>query len=64
MQKVTEIKPSERSKLIAAIESIKRDFDLHVEAEALKMKMRRTAYDAAIKEKFTPAEALELCKLV
>jgi chromosome segregation ATPase len=54
--------PGKTDEFKAAIEHLKRQMDSAIEYATLKAHLQRAAYNAYMKEGFTPAEALELCK--
>ena len=59
MKKVTPIKKDE---VKAAFEKLVRDMPVTIKHIALMAQLRKAAYDACLKEGFTPEQALELSK--
>ena len=62
MSNIKSINLGDKDKMRAAVEEMKRSLPTWLEHAELTAKIRRASYDAHIKEGFTPAEALELCK--
>jgi len=53
-----------QDKMKAGLEEMKRGLSTWLEYNQLIAKIRRSAYDAYIKEGFTSEQALELCKSI
>lgn len=59
---VTEIPNTERDKLVAQVEQLKRTMPIMLEYAALNAQLKRAQYLAFVQQGFTPSQALELCK--
>ena len=52
----------DKDKMRAELEQMKRNLPVFLEYALIAAQLRRASYDACIKQGFTEAQALELCK--
>ncbi len=60
--KIAALPQVEQDKLAASIAMLRRNMTMIIEHQALLAQIRKASYDLHVKQGFTPAQALELCK--
>lgn len=59
---ISEVKPVDKDELRATMELMKRSLPVYIDYTLVVAQIRRASFDAHIAQKFSPEQALELCK--